>query len=107
MEEPRIGVYICECGINIVATVDVPAVVEMAATLPGVVVARQHKYTCSEPGQLMIQWEFVRNLDSVQWGILPGDGITPAEGLRGLERAWGEELTKLKRSPPAFTPSRV
>ncbi len=55
MEEPRIGVYICECGINIASTVDVPAVVEMAATLPGVVIARQHKYTCSEAGQVMIQ----------------------------------------------------
>lgn len=55
MEEPRIGVYICECGVNIAATVDVPAVVETAAKLPGVVIARQHKYTCSEPGQLMIQ----------------------------------------------------
>jgi len=61
MEEPRIGVYICECGINIAATVDVPAVVEMAATLPGVAVARQHKYTCSEAGQMMIQ-EDIREL---------------------------------------------
>ena len=55
MEEPRIGVYICECGINIAATVNVEAVVEMAAALPGVTVARQHKYMCSEPGQGMIQ----------------------------------------------------
>lgn len=55
MEQPRIGVYVCECGVNIAATVDVPAVVAMAASLPGVVVARQHKYTCSEPGQKMIQ----------------------------------------------------
>jgi heterodisulfide reductase subunit A len=61
MEEPRIGVYICECGVNIAATVDVPAVVEMAASLPGVVVARQHKYTCSEPGQVLIQ-EDIRDL---------------------------------------------
>jgi len=61
MEGPRIGVYVCECGINIAATVDVPAVVEMAASLPGVVVARQSKYTCSEPGQQMIQ-EDIRNL---------------------------------------------
>jgi heterodisulfide reductase subunit A len=61
MEEPRIGVYICECGINIAATVDVPAVVEMAAALPGVTIARQHKYTCSEPGQQAIQ-EDIRNL---------------------------------------------
>jgi heterodisulfide reductase subunit A len=55
MDEPRIGVYICECGINIAATVDVEAVVGMAADLPGVVVARQNKYMCSEPGQGLIQ----------------------------------------------------
>jgi heterodisulfide reductase subunit A len=55
MEDLRIGVYICECGVNIAATVDVPAVVEMAAGLPGVAIARSHKYTCSEPGQQMIQ----------------------------------------------------
>ena len=61
MEKPRIGVYICECGVNISATVDVPAVVEMAAKLPGVTIARQYKYMCSEPGQEMIQ-EDIRNL---------------------------------------------
>jgi heterodisulfide reductase subunit A len=55
VEEPRIGVYICECGVNIAATVDVDDVVEMAADLPGVVVARKHKYMCSEPGQDAIQ----------------------------------------------------
>jgi len=55
MEEPRIGVYICECGVNIAATVDVDNVVEMAADLPGVVIARKHKYMCSEPGQNTIQ----------------------------------------------------
>ena len=61
MEQPRIGVYICECGVNISATVDTNAVAEMAAQLPGVVVARVYKYMCSEPGQLMIQ-EDIRNL---------------------------------------------
>jgi heterodisulfide reductase subunit A len=60
MEEPRVGVYICECGINIADTVDVPAVVEMAASLPGVTIARPSKYTCAESGQLMIQ-EDIRN----------------------------------------------
>jgi len=62
MDEPRIGVYVCECGVNIAATVDVPAVVDMASTLPGVVVARQHKYTCSDPGQQMIQQD-IRDLN--------------------------------------------
>jgi heterodisulfide reductase subunit A2 len=55
MPEPRIGVYVCECGVNIAATVDVPAVVEMAQGLPGVVIARRHKYMCSDPGQKAIQ----------------------------------------------------
>ncbi len=61
MEEPRIGVYICDCGVNISATVDTEAVTEMAAALPGVTVARQYKYMCSEPGQEMIQ-EDIREL---------------------------------------------
>ena len=61
MEEPRIGVYICDCGVNISATVDTAAVTEMAAALPGVTVARQYKYMCSEPGQEMIQ-EDIREL---------------------------------------------
>lgn len=52
---PRIGVYICHCGINIAATVDVTAVAEYAARLPGVVVARDYTYMCSDPGQALIK----------------------------------------------------
>lgn len=48
---PRIGVYICHCGTNIAGTVDVKSVVKFAAGLEGVVVARDHKYMCSDPGQ--------------------------------------------------------
>ena len=55
MDQPKIGVYVCECGINIAATVDVKEVAEFAAELPGVVVARQSKYTCSEIEQRGIQ----------------------------------------------------
>jgi len=55
MDEPKVGVYICDCGTNIAATVKVPEVVEFAKKLPNVVVAREHKYTCSEPGQNMIK----------------------------------------------------
>jgi len=51
---PRVGVYICDCGANIAATVDVKAVVDDAAALPGVVLAREYKYVCSEPGQQLI-----------------------------------------------------
>jgi heterodisulfide reductase subunit A len=51
---PRIGVYVCNCGTNIAKVVDCDAVVEAAATLPGVVVAQPYKYMCSNPGQEMI-----------------------------------------------------
>jgi heterodisulfide reductase subunit A len=54
-EESRIGVYICECGLNIGATVDVEEVVRFAQGLPNVVVARPHRYACSEAGQEMIK----------------------------------------------------
>ncbi len=53
--KPRIGVYVCHCGTNIAATVDVEQVAEFAATLPGVVVARDYLYMCSDPGQRLIQ----------------------------------------------------
>jgi len=55
MEQPKIGVYICECGINIAATVNVREVVAFASRLPNVTVARQNKYMCSESGQNMIK----------------------------------------------------
>ncbi len=54
-EALRIGVYVCHCGLNIAGTVDVKAVAEAAAALPGVVVARDYKYMCSDPGQELIQ----------------------------------------------------
>jgi heterodisulfide reductase subunit A len=52
---PKVGVYICHCGINIAATVDVKALAEYAASLPGVTVAREYTYMCSDPGQGLIK----------------------------------------------------
>lgn len=49
-EKPRIGVFICHCGINIGGVVDVPKVVEYAKTLPGVAYAESNLYTCSSEG---------------------------------------------------------
>ena len=54
-ENERIGVYICHCGTNISQTVDVADVAEYARTLPGVVVAKEYKYMCSDPGQDLIK----------------------------------------------------
>jgi heterodisulfide reductase subunit A len=58
--KPRIGVYVCHCGVNIAATVDVQDVAESAAHLPSVVVARDNTYMCSDPGQALIK-EDIRN----------------------------------------------
>ncbi|MEA2090427.1 MAG: CoB--CoM heterodisulfide reductase iron-sulfur subunit A family protein [Thermoproteota archaeon] len=50
-EEPRIGVFVCQCGINIGGVVDVPSVVEYAKRLPNVVYAEDNLYTCSQDTQ--------------------------------------------------------
>ena len=52
---PRVGVYICHCGINIAHTVDIDGTVEFAKSLPNVTVAREYKFMCSDPGQELIQ----------------------------------------------------
>jgi len=52
---PAIGVYVCQCGLNIGKTVDCKKVAEFAASLPGVVLAKDITYACSEPGQMEIQ----------------------------------------------------
>jgi len=52
---PRIGVFVCHCGKNIAATVDVEQVVEAIAHYPGVVYAAHHEYMCSDPGQDLIK----------------------------------------------------
>ncbi len=51
----RIGVYICHCGVNIAGKVDVVEVASYARTLEDVVVSRDYKFMCSEPGQAMIE----------------------------------------------------
>ncbi len=47
----RVGVFVCDCGLNIAGAVDCAAVAEQAATLPDVVCVVRNKYTCADPGQ--------------------------------------------------------
>jgi heterodisulfide reductase subunit A-like polyferredoxin len=47
-DEPRIGVFVCDCGINIASVVRVPEVRDYASTLPGVVYAAENLFTCSQ-----------------------------------------------------------
>jgi heterodisulfide reductase subunit A-like polyferredoxin len=53
-EEPRIGLFICHCGINIGAYVDVPGIVDYAKSLPHVTYVEENLYTCSEDTQRKI-----------------------------------------------------
>ena len=50
-EIPRVGVFVCHCGLNIAGTIDVKELTEYAKTLPNVVVAMDNRYTCADPGQ--------------------------------------------------------
>ena len=54
-DEPRIGVFVCHCGINIASVVDVPRVVDYAKTLPNVVFADNNLFTCSSDTQVNIK----------------------------------------------------
>jgi heterodisulfide reductase subunit A len=49
--ELRIGVFVCDCGLNIAGAVDCAAVCEHAETLDDVVCVVRNKYTCADPGQ--------------------------------------------------------
>ena len=50
----RIGFYVCHCGHNIASMVDCADVAKYVASLPHVVLSRDYKYMCSDPGQEMI-----------------------------------------------------
>jgi heterodisulfide reductase subunit A2 len=50
-EPPRVGVFVCHCGLNIAGTVDISKVVEYAKTIPDVVIVKENRYTCADPGQ--------------------------------------------------------
>jgi len=53
--QPRIGVFLCHCGINIGGVVNIPQVVKYAKTLPNVAHAEENIYTCSEAGLTSIK----------------------------------------------------
>ena len=54
-DKPKVGVYICHCGINIAGVIDVDKLSKEAEKFPNVVVGRNYKFMCSENGQSLIQ----------------------------------------------------
>ena len=62
----RIGVFVCDCGLNIAGTVDTEEVARFARTLPGVAAVVRNRYTCADPGQNEIKRAIVEHgLDRV------------------------------------------
>ena len=53
-DRPRIGVFVCHCGINIAATVDVAEVVKYASAQPYVVFSQELMFACSQDSQKLI-----------------------------------------------------
>ena len=68
--EPRIGVFVCNCGTNIGGVVSVPSVVNYASTLPHVVHVEQNLFTCAQDTQ-----DRMKSLD-------PGAPSEPGRGGR-------------------------
>jgi heterodisulfide reductase subunit A len=61
-----IGVFVCHCGLNIASTVDVLRVTEVLRGYPGVALAAEYKYMCSDPGQTLVQQAILEHeLDGV------------------------------------------
>ncbi len=64
----RIGVFVCHCGTNIAATVDVKTVAETLGKEPAVVFATDYPYMCSEAGPNIIKDSFSSRLEPLYAG---------------------------------------
>ena len=53
--QPRIGVFVCHCGTNIAGKINISEVVAFASHLDNVVVSKEYKFMCSDPGQELIK----------------------------------------------------
>ncbi len=54
-ENPRVGVFVCHCGLNIAGVVDVKGVIDYTQALPYVEFADDNRYSCADPGQEQIR----------------------------------------------------
>ncbi|WP_066635901.1 CoB--CoM heterodisulfide reductase iron-sulfur subunit A family protein [Desulfolucanica intricata] len=98
-EIPRTGVFVCHCGINIGSVVDVPATVEYAKTLPGVVYAQESLYVCSQDAQAQIKEKIAEyNLNRVVVA-----SCTP----RTHEPLFQESLTEAGLNPYLFEMANI
>ena len=75
----KIGVFVCWCGSNIAATVDVEAVSQALSKEPGVVFSTNYQYMCSQAGQDIIKNAIKEhNLTGIVVPVLPECTKTPS-----------------------------
>jgi heterodisulfide reductase subunit A-like polyferredoxin len=98
-EEPRIGVFICNCGINIGGVVKVPSVVAYARTLPDVVFADDNLFTCSQDTQQKIR----KAIDENKLNRVIVASCTP----RTHEPLFQETLAEAGLNPYLFTMANI
>jgi heterodisulfide reductase subunit A-like polyferredoxin len=98
-EEPRIGVFICNCGINIGGVVKVPTVVEYARTLPNVVLVDDNLFTCSQDTQQKIR----KAIDEHKLNRVIVASCTP----RTHEPLFQETLAEAGLNPYLFTMANI
>ncbi len=98
-EEPRIGVFVCNCGINIGGVVEVPSVVEYARTLPGVVYAEENLFTCSQDTQQKI----TKTIEEHRLNRVVVASCTP----RTHEPLFQETLAEAGLNPHLFTMANI
>lgn len=84
----RIGVYTCQCGSNIAGKVDVQKVAEYAATLGDVVVSREYKFMCSDPGQKIIK-DDIREYDLNRIVVAACSPLMHEKTFKGVLKAVG------------------
>lgn len=60
-QDPRIGVYVCHCGLNIAQSVDCHRVAQTVENEDGVIISKDIVYACSEPGQQQIKQDIIDN----------------------------------------------
>jgi heterodisulfide reductase subunit A len=99
MEKPRIGVYVCWCGTNIAKMVDVEAVADEIGRLPNVVISKNYKYMCSDPGQDLI----VRDINEHQLNRIVVSACSP----RIHELTFRKALEKAGLNPYLFEMANI
>ena len=108
----RIGVFICWCGSNIAATVDVEKVAEVIKGEPGVVFSTNYQYMCSENGQQLIKQAIKEhNLkreisEMTHLDIMPTliEMIAPKDYKY---KTWGISVFNEKRHIPSMNPRSI